>query len=166
MNLFLPEKTIYDSVRALDDRRLIKQILECKTILDVAIENKKWIHEQCKNIGYAKHPVVDYYKDYGDYIAMYGIKACQEYSSRFNKTHKLEYYFFQNGAMYLRPSMIPKPFYCEGSKTDPNCIRTTDNTVELFRAKLCKKWDNDKYPPKWTNRESPAWYQEHFNKKV
>lgn len=165
MNLFLPEKTVNDSVRALDDRRLIKQILECKTIIDVAIENKKLLHEKPKYIGYAKHPVVDYYKDYDCYVAMYGIKACYEYSFRFNKKHKLQEYFFKHGIMYLFPRMIPKPFYCEGSKDSPNAIRTTENTVELFRQKLCKKWDNDKYPPKWTNRQPPEWYKNKGGKK-
>ena len=151
MNLFLPEETIYDSVRALDDRRLIKQILECKTILDVALDETKK--------GYAKHPVVAYYKDYPSFVALYGGIACEEYSARFgNGQHKLYYWFLQNFEN-AKTIKCPEPFYCEGAKTAPNCIRTTENTVELFRNKLCKKWDNDKYPPKWTNREPPVWYK-------
>lgn len=153
MNIFMPEETITESVRALDDRRLIKQIIECKAILDVALDETKK--------GYAKHPVVVYYSDYPDYISKYGYEACIEYYERFNKTHTLEDYFIRFASGYIPLRKFPKPFYCEGSKTDPNCIRTTENTVELFREKLCKKWDNDKYPPKWTNREPPVWYESH-----
>lgn len=149
MNIFMPEETIYDSVKALDDRRLIKQILECKTILDVALDETKK--------GYARHPVVVYYKDYPNFVAGFGIQCCVEYEYRFNKRHSLYKEFFGT----LIYGKIPKPFYCDGSKTDPNCIRTIENTVELFRNKLCKKWDNDKYPPKWTNREPPVWYESH-----
>lgn len=152
MNLFLPENTVYKSVRALDDKRLIKQILECKTILDVALdENKK---------GYAKHPVVKYYKDYPWYVADYAVEACVAYAERFGKSHNLSGWLWDKMVeLSLLPHSYPKPFYCEGAKTDTNCIRTTENTVELFRNKLCKKWDNDKYPPKWTNRQPPEWYK-------
>ena len=156
MNLFLPEDNIVESIVALDNRRLIKQILECKTILDVAVYGKN---------GYAKHPVVAYYKDYPKFVSMYSSLCVWEYKHRFYKDHRLTNYF--NDISYMEfPNNVPQPFYCEGLKTDPNCIRTTQNTVELFRQKLCKKWDNDKYPPKWTNRQSPEWYQEHSNKKV
>ena len=151
MNLFLPEDAIAQSVEALDDKRLIKQILECKTILDVALDEKKK--------GYAKHPVVAYYKDYPWYVCSYGAIACVEYYHRFGKEHKLWRWFAECRVLVRKLYNIPKPFYCEGSKTDSNCIRTTENTVELFRNKLCKKWDNDKIPPKWTNREPPEWYK-------
>ena len=163
MNLFLPEKTVYDSVRALDDKRLIKQILECKTILDVALDESKK--------GYAKHPVVKYYSVFPNFVATYGYIATIEYYTRFKKDHSLQGHFCKYVGEIQKKILVdamlrgknlsyyPKPFYCEGSKTDPNCIRTTENTVELFRNKLCKKWDNDKYPPKWTNRQPPEWYK-------
>ena len=156
MNLFLPEETIAASVKALDDRRLIKQILECKAILDVALDETKK--------GYAKHPVVVYYKDFPKFVVDYGFKAAVEYNRRFGKNHSL-YSWFVIIARNIKCEAIfgyhedPKPFYCEGKKTYPNCIRTTENTVELFRKKLCTKWDNDKYPPKWTNRQPPEWYK-------
>ena len=148
MNIFMPEEMLTDSAKALDDRRLIKQILECKTILDVVLDKTKK--------GYAKHPVVAYYKDYPYFVAEYGYFACLEYWYRTKKNHKYIHYFLYKSLMFCE--VYPQPFYCEGLKTDPNCIRTTENTIELFRAKLCKKWDNDKHPPKWTNRELPKWY--------
>lgn len=156
MNIFLPEESVVDSIQALDNKRLVKQILECKTILDVALDkNKK---------GYAKHPVVAYYSKYPEFVTVYGKICCNEYQVRFGKEHKLYWYFLEkwlNRDEYFKKGEkeVPEPFYCEGLKTDPKCIRTTENTVELFRNKLCKKWDNDKYPPKWTNREVPVWYK-------
>ena len=149
MNIFMPEETIVESVRALDDRRLIKQILECKTILDVAIEGKS---------GYAKHPVVVYYKNYPWFVCRYGITACAEYCLRFDKLHGLARYFEERAYDIPVGERAPMVFYCEGTKGSPNAIRTTDNTVELFREKLCGKWDRDKYAPKWTGRERPGWY--------
>jgi hypothetical protein len=46
----------------------------------------------------------------------------------------------------------------EGSKGKPNYIRTTENVSELYQKKLINKWQNDKRPPKWTNREKPDFY--------
>ena len=48
----------------------------------------------------------------------------------------------------------------EGSKGQPNYIRTTENVSALYQAKLITKWENDKKPPKWTNREMPSFYKE------
>lgn len=152
MNIFLPEETIHDSVMALDDRRLIKQILECKTILDVALDDTKQ--------GYAKHPVVVYYKDYPYFAAEYGYMACLEYWHRTNKYHKYHSYFLEKSLIFRE--VYPQPFYCEGRKDDPQSIRTTENTVELFRRKLCYKWREDKIAPKWTNREPPVWKDEYW----
>lgn len=148
MNIFLPEKDILLSVQALDDSRLKKQILECEQMLKVSLGFSR---------GYQWHPVVLHYKNYPYFIARYACLACNEYRFRAEKNYPLEDFFY-NLFSVLEATKCPKPFYCEGAKTDPNCIRTTENTVELFRAKLCKKWDNDKRAPKWTNRQPPEWY--------
>lgn len=152
MNIFFPENTISDSVAALDDRRLIKQIVECKTLLGIATGEGKQ--------GYAKHPVAEYYKPYAYFLAAYGLMACFEYDHRFHKRHSCDVDFLKVVFLdHLLQEDLPKPFYAEGSKNDPNCIRTTENVQELFRAKLCKKWDTDKIAPKWTNSEPPIWYK-------
>ena len=156
MNIFLPELTVSESIKALDNKRLNKQILECYAILKANVYGNK---------GYANHCVTKYYKDYPWFITSYGILACAEYSYRHNyeKKHLLYDEFLKMQQYLLKLNIVDKSnikaFYAEGSITDSNCIRTTENTVELFRQKLCNKWDNDKYPPKWTNREPPAWYK-------
>ena len=148
MNIFLPEENIYDSVKSLDDKRLNKQIAECKTILGVALDGK---------LGYSYHPVTIYYKDYPWFVCKYGIVACVEYWNRFDKIHKSYEWFDKKSEEIDIGEVEPKPFYCEGLITDPNHIRTTENTVKLFRQKLCKKWNESN--PKWTNRKQPKWYK-------
>lgn len=153
MNIFMPEKVRFDSVRALDDARLNKQISECLTILNVALRGQT---------GYSHHPVVKYYKDYPHWVAAFGMMCCAEYYIRQHKIHgaqgqiKLDFDDTQTTDGVLEN---PKSFYCQGKKTDPDHIRTFDNTVELFRNRLCWKWDHDKRTPTWTNREPPVWYK-------
>ena len=40
------------------------------------------------------------------------------------------------------------PYYMEGSKGQPNYIRTMENVGDLFKQKLIKKWENDKIKTK------------------
>lgn len=170
MNVFMPCATIEESVRALDDKRLIKQILECEQILDA---NKRVLNGE-QRVGYANHPVVKHYRDLGVegawFVSYYAMVCCWEYESRFGFSHSLEK---DLTSVYIEWSRLalekyndglldyPPIIYAEGFANSPDCIRETDNekVFELFKQKLIKKWDNDKYPPKWTNREKPSWYK-------
>ena len=151
MNIFLPcPNNINQSVRSLDDRRLIKQILECKVLL--------YISETNQSGGYANHPVAKHYREQPNFLRYYGWVCCCEYFIRFNKMHEYTPIFkpvavFDKVADYT-------PLYAEGRRTDPDSIRTTDpKTVgELFRNKLNQKWKTDSIPPKWTNRTEPKFY--------
>ena len=155
MNLFMPYPSVIKSVGALDDRRLIKQILECKVILDIALGKKS---------GYAKHPVCVHYKDYVKFVAYYANQACCEYTLRFRKDHSYEKDFIH---MYVHAATPTKPLeilYAAGSKGSKDCIRATGKKVhDMFKQKLIEKWNNDKVPPKWTNWEIPEFYKENRN---
>ena len=155
MNIFLPyENDIRKSVQSLDDLRLNKQILECYQLLDNAIKEQNG--EEIK--GYKNHPIYVHYKGNIGFLAVYGHQCCREYHIRFGKCHKLNQPFWE--VCYTTSSLNYVPFYMEGSKGQPNYIRTTENVSALYQAKLITKWENDKKPPKWTNREMPSFYKE------
>lgn len=171
MNLFLPfENDVKSSVECLDNARLNKQILECYQLLTSAIKEKNGE----KPNGWYKHPVYVFYRDDIEFLDYYGFICCCEYFFRFHKMHKLANKFgvIYKGKMtslkddYYMVNIwaTPKftPYYMEGSKGQPNYIRTTENVSALFQAKLCKKWEQDKakgLPPKWTNRPVPQFYE-------
>ncbi len=150
MNIFLPyPESAARSAAALDDRRLVKQILECKILLDIATQNR--------TDGYARHPVAVHYRGQTDFLRFYGLECCREYLHRFNRPHAYAPYFAALRAGEKQPDYIP--FYAEGSRTDPKSIRTTENVGDLFRAKLCRKWQTDRTEPRWTNRTAPEFYR-------
>lgn len=169
MNIFLPyENDLEASVKALDDARLNKQISECVTMLRAIMHHKA----TGEKLGYFHHPVTQFYYDNPAFIAYYALGCTIEYCERSNqsKTHKLHPTIHLDYCeallekvklfTYKQPQFIP--YYMEGSKGQPNYIRTTENVGELFRQKLIKKWNADKEkgrPPKWTNREVPKFYQ-------
>lgn len=162
MNIFLPyEDDVIASVQALDDKRLIKQISECYQLLYNAIAERAGYEVK----GYKNHPIYVHYKDSIGFLIFYGGICCYEYRWRFGKEHKYHYVFGSRLILKDHPQrdelLDPKfvPFYMEGSKGQPNYIRTTENVSELFQRKLIKKWQNDKRPPKWTNCEMPEFYK-------
>lgn len=154
MNIFLPFENIEQSVKALDDKRLVKQILECKQIYDSRYKTK----------GYANHPVVKFYRIYPFFVVRYAMAACGEYTYRFGRHHKYEPFFnslfFDNIQNATSSSWDVPMFYCEGSANKDTYIRTTENVPELFQAKLIKKWNTDKHKPKWTKRAVPEFYKD------
>lgn len=150
MNIFLPfPEDVPRSAAVLDDRRLVKQILECKILLDIAVQNR--------TDGYSRHPVAVHYRTQHNFLSYYGWTCCREYLHRFDRKHAYEPIFEPFGVDETQPDYIP--FYAEGSRTDPNSIRTTENVGELFRAKLCRKWQTDRTEPRWTNRTAPEFYR-------
>ena len=158
MNIFLPyEYDIEKSVQSLDDLRLNKQALECYQLLSNAIKEKNG--EEIK--GYKNHPIYVHYKHNISFLIEYGIQCCKEYKHRFKRTHnlygKLLSWFFE----YDKGFVCYTPFYMQGSKGKPDCIRTTEYVGTLYRNKLCAKWNADKAKgrlPKWTNRQIPSFY--------
>ena len=153
MNVFLPDENLNNCVEALDDRRLVKQILECYQIYFCRIRHK----------GYSHHPVVVHYSNYPFFIIRYGLAACNEYRYRFGRAHTYEEFFINEFYREVKNAKAVDweiPFYyAEGSKDDPKHIRTTRNVPYLFKIKLIKKWHHDKIPPKWTKRGAPDFYR-------
>jgi hypothetical protein len=173
MNIFLPyEDDIVKSVQSLDDVRLQKQAVEVYQLLTLAIKEQQEGHEV--KAGHYHHPVYLFYKDNIPFLAYYGYICCCEYLHRFYKRHTLLEYFQDRCSELLDINCYvnsvegifvpPKftPYYMEGSKGQPNYIRTTDNVSALFQQKLINKWNNDKAKgrtPKWTNRQVPEFYK-------
>lgn len=157
MNIFLPyEDDVVESVKALDNARLNKQIVECMAIITASEGITK---------GYRNHPITVFYGDNLDFVYYYGFCCCREYAYRFGKYHEMHWVLHKganpDGKMFVKQPDYT-PYYMEGSKGQPNYIRTTDNVSALFQQKLINKWNNDKAkcrPPKWTNRQVPEFYK-------
>ena len=157
MNIFQPYEDVTDCARALDDRRLIKQILECKQIYDSRTQKRS-----CSN-----HPVTQHFKLYPFYVVRYALACCYEYYHRFGKTHIYEDFFVDEFNAFLQnvtESDFKTPFfYAQCSISKPMRIRTTENVPELFQKKLINEWSHDRRPPRWTKRDAPDfWIQSDY----
>lgn len=147
MNIFQPYEDVTDCAQALDDRRLIKQILECKQIYDSGMQNR----------GYSNHPVTQHFKRYPFYVVRYALACCYEYYQRFGKRHSYENFFIDEFDELLHNATdadFKTPFFY----AQYSSIRTTENVPELFQKKLIDKWSHDRRPPRWTRRDAPDFW--------
>ena len=159
MNIFLPSLNFKECAEILDDKRLNKQILECKQILNMILKKKE---DDSYNSPYLRHPVVVNYFNQEHHIVEYALAMCREFYHRFNKQHSL-YFWFTHHMTPARSDF--EPIYAEGSKHRILCIREKRPTwiIALFQAKLTQKWNADLLngrPAKWTNRKRPEFYNQ------
>ena len=162
MNIFMPEVSIVESIQALDDRRLNKQILECRQIIKA---NDRLDAGETK-VGYSHHPVVRYYRDKRDFLIWYGLTAVAEYLYRKGKMHSYTSWFYEEAKnIDLRRLFTYDVIYVETNSStnakyavDPKFDKSSEVRA-LFREKLKRKWDADRKRPTWTNRETPVWYK-------
>lgn len=166
MNLLISDPDLKKSAEALDDARLIKQILECYQIYKI---NEDFLSGNTQ-IGYRNHPVVVYYRDKPELVVDFGAACCNEYLRRFKKVHayfdllcKKKIYLklkninhtskdIKNIFSHINTDSTIVPIYVDGQ------ISIVGNdTYNLFKQKLNNKWLYGKAIPRWKNHNPPEW---------
>ena len=146
MNLLISDPNLCLSAQYLDNKRLVKQILECRQILKVY----ERLNDGEEKVAYANHPVVKFYQGNKQLVIDFGVACCDEYTHRYGKTHiydKELRSICSEKFHTLKPTDI---IYVEGDN------KLSDNTTFAWmREKLIKKWINGKYTVKWDKRDVP-----------
>lgn len=160
MNIFVVSDRASENANMLDDKRLIKMILETTQMLNTAVvDNYGEEHSMGYKPTHRNHPCT---KWVGSRRSRY-LWACSllgfmllEYTNRFGKVHKCEEYtthFFSKIELFPLDFKEIEPY--ENCATD---FKAISDTFEAYKMQLIKKWNEDKIPPKWTNTEKPEWY--------
>lgn len=153
MNIFVTDPCPFISARYLDDKRVIKMILESAQMLSTAI----W---ECGGTGFYRpthknHPCSKWARETRSnyqWLVNHFRFLMEEYSRRYGKFHKC--------AEYLDSIISGLRYIPEGELTPfPNCTKFKDipDVHRAYRECLLDKWQNDKRPPKWTNTNPPIW---------
>lgn len=156
MNIFVTSFDPFESAQVLDDKRVIKMILESAQILSTVM-NENEIKGPYKST-HKNHPVVLWVKESSEnywWLIEHFQALCEEYSLRFNKEHKCSQYheLFVDGYFELIQDDKLTNFV--------NCTKFKEikEVTQAYRLALIDKWKNDKRPPKWTNSIAPEWYR-------
>lgn len=155
MNIFATDPDPKKCAEALDDKRLIKMILESAQLISTAARLNGSDNTRLYKSTHVKHPCTIWtgeHKANYQWLLDHYIYLCVEYERRFTKKHKsfLLYSAIYRSQHYLKDSELHDPFV--------NCTPYKDLEVHLaYKKTLVDKWNNDKRPPKWTNSNPPSW---------
>ena len=164
MNIFATSPCPFISAISLDNKRVIKMILETAQLLSSAIF--QYIPEKTKEEGlykptHIKHPCTIWTgesHENAQWLLKYFRFLSNEYTYRYKKSHK-SYTLYEKFTKLLK--YIPK----KGLTNFANCTRSPGidyrnekDTFLAYRKYLSFKWDNDKKPPKWGGRGQHKWY--------
>jgi hypothetical protein len=156
MNIFVSSFNAKESAQALDDKRLIKMILETAQILSTNI-NLAGLRKGPYKTTHQNHPSTVWARtSHDNYLWLCGhfIHLCNEYERRFHRIHKCEQY-----TKLFYDSSTDLTYSKEALTTFPNCttFKEVKETTRAYRLYLNQKWVNDKRQPKWTNSKEPEW---------
>ena len=163
MNIFVSDARPATAAINLDDKRLIKMILETAQILSTAVILNGG--EAPYRPTHVKHPATLWAartRSNFDWLLLHGISLGMEYYYRFNKYHK-SFDIILNIADGNLQKHIPtgrlEPFAnCTTNKEKGISFKHIADPVEAYKAYLSARWNTDTRPPKWTNRTKPEWY--------
>ena len=163
MNIFVTSPDPKACAEALDDRRLVKMVLETAQLLCTAM------HDRGYSVAYRpthfNHPCSVWARANLNnlaWLAAHGRSLAVEYDRRYNRSHasgEVIASMQDDIAALCRNAQKPRQF--------ANCARNarlgldfTDRPViDAYRAYLCAKWDDDGERARWTNRKPPFWYR-------
>ena len=147
MNSFATSSSPAVSAQALDDKRVVKMVLESCQLLNNAIV---LIHNDT-TVGYKvthqNHPCTKWLlQDNANYawLVEHFDHLCHEYQLRYNKTHKCQQYLNLFYSYCISSPLDVKEFL--------NCTtnhKHIANVFEAYKAELNLKWDNDVRPATW-----------------
>lgn len=154
MNIFCTDRDAGLSASYLDDKRVIKMVLETAQLLSSAIRSHG-INEGYR-ISHLNHPCAKWTRasrQHFLWLVEHGKALNRTYYKAYGKTHQAVYVIDE---CLEYASVIP-----DNGWTDwPNC---TDDKVsdipitDLYRNYMNRKWNNDDFVVTWKNRPIPEW---------
>lgn len=151
MNIFCTHYSPKISAYNLDDKRVIKMILESTQMLNIIRDKLNLETIGYKTKGHRNHPCTIWAgESYQNYIWLYDhmIYLQEEYTKRYNKHHKCEEY---NKILLKDIDRSPELFKKDELTNFANCslYKNEEDVIIAYRKTMLDKWENDKRIPTW-----------------
>lgn len=173
MNVFATHQSPVESAQALDDRRLVKMVLETGQIICTALHAGGKKEEVPYRPTHVKHPVCLWAATSAvnlRWLARHLRALGKEYTLRFGRKHKTV------TSMQAVVQAIMSDTAAQNGRSPKfvNCARnsslgldfTTEPDVHMaYRKYLIEKWKHEKGKARWTNRAPPAWAKKRLRRR-
>lgn len=148
MNIFAISYDPVECAVALDDKRLVKMILETAQLINNHTGEFKWrpthLHHPCSKWAESKRHRI--------WLQFYLIELCKEYTHRYGRHHMVEAFTKQ----WVLPKEVPWVVFVNVSPFGHA------NVTEAYRECLREKWNLSS--PRWTKRRPPVWWKDKLTK--
>ena len=164
MNIFVTNECPVKSALALDDKRLVKMVLETAQLLSSAVNLSYGDKIAPYKTAHKGHPCTLWAKQsQGNFqwLLDHGYALGMEYTQRYQKTHKSMLVIAEIDDSDLI-KYIPKgpriPFAnCAANASINVSYKHLPDTIDAYKQYLAVRWTNDKRHPTWTNSRPPFW---------
>lgn len=162
VNIFVTSQDPTECAVALDDKRLVKMILESVQMLSTAIARHGGT--PVYRVAWAKHPCTiwtgDSRANYEWHLSLLN-EMNKEYSFRYGYLKGLgqkDHASFTAGYQKLIDQVNIMPTISQLTQF-PNCslFKDESDVIKAYRLTMLEKWKKDKLSPKWTGRNPPVW---------
>ena len=162
MNIFVTNSDYLLSACALDDKRVIKMILESTQMLCTAT-NEAGCETPYKS-SHKNHPCsvwVRQNKSNFTWLLRHAFSLCSQYTFRYGKTHKCNSILLAleaDHASEMMPSGELTEFVnCASNQNKGVCFKHVSSVTEAYKQYLNARWSADIRKPTWTNILPPHW---------
>lgn len=155
MNIFYTSSCPKKCAQYLDDKRVIKMVLETAQILSIALRTSGYKGSQAYKVTHKNHPSCIWTRSSREnykWLLDHFKALSSEFVRRRGKTHKsmeLTEIFEQN-LNYIIPGSFTVPPNCAGNDKLGISFKSIKNTTLAYKLYLDKRWENDKLRPKWS----------------
>ncbi len=165
MNIFVTSSCPVTCAVELDDKRVVKMILESAQLLSTAIYLRSGtLYEDIYKPTHSKHPCTIWScQSLGNWEWLYQhMEAlCEEYTFRYGKIHKSSFLMERLWRYRTIPGFDGglTPFAnCTRSEVLKVDFRSMIDVHDAYRLYMCAKYSAN--PTKWTKRNPPWWFAE------
>lgn len=161
MNIFISDLDPVKSAINLDDKRVIKMILESAQMLCTALHLNGASHLAKYKITHANHPSNVWVRESrANYNwLLHHMKALSdEYTYRTGKVHKTYRELYDHlvaGSDYMPDKSLTVFANCAARQDMGINYKHVEDVPTAYRLYLIDRWERDKLIPKWTNRSRP-----------
>lgn len=162
MNIFISDNNYVNCALALDDKRLVKMVLETAQLLSTAVNEcggkapYKSTHKNHPCSIWARQTRSNF-----DWLLKHGYALALEYTNRFNKVHKCLHILVELDEKDMRNYIPDGPLTtfpnCTTNKTKGVSFKHINDVTEAYKQYLNARWATDTRKPVWTGRSRPIW---------
>jgi len=170
MNIFVTDIDPVKSAQALDDKRVIKMVLESAQMLCTALHLNGASHLAKYKKTHQNHPsnvwVRETRSNY-EWLLNHFKALCDEYTLRCNKVHAT-YHLYDNlvaGLQYIPIGPLTTIANCAARKDLGIDYKHVGDVHLAYKLYLMKRWSLDAKPPRWRGR-IPDWYNSRYALRV